>query len=256
MKKILTLVVMGASALMANLAHAQDFTIRWGTEPGYKPFTYKNAEGKLVGFDIDIGEAICAELKAKCVWVEQDWDGLIPALQARRFDGILASMSITEERSRVVDFTHPYYIETSQFVGPIDKKYSDAEALSDKTVGVLRGSTQVDFLAATRPDLTLKEYPTNEETWLDLIAGRIDLVFAGSIATELGFLVSDDGKPFELFGKSYSDPKYFGSGVGIAVRKTDNELRDKISKAILTIRDNGTYSKINDRYFSFDVWGK
>ncbi|MDA7965339.1 transporter substrate-binding domain-containing protein [Ruegeria sp.] len=256
MKKTLTLVAASALTLMAGLAQAQETTIRWGTEPGYKPFTYKDADGNLTGFDVDIGEAICAELNAECVWVEQDWDGLIPALQARRFDGILASMSITEDRSRVVDFTRPYYVETSQFLGPIDKNYTDDESLNGKSVGVLRGSIQADFIAGARPELVVTEYPSNEEIYLDMIAGRIDIAFVGSIATELGFLASDDGKPFALFGEHYADPEYFGDGVGIAMRKSDAELRDKISQAILTIRENGTYAEINDRYFSFDIWGQ
>lgn len=96
---------------------AAETTIRWGTEAGYKPFMFKTAEGELTGFDYEIGNAICAELKATCTWVEQDWDGIIPALKAGKYDAILASMSITAERQKAVDFTGKYYHVPYAFVG-------------------------------------------------------------------------------------------------------------------------------------------
>lgn len=251
--KLLSVALIGIGA---NAAAAEDLTIRWGTEAGYKPFMYKDAEGNLTGFDYDIGNAICAELKAKCTWVEQDWDGIIPGLLAKRYDAILASMSIIEERKRVIDFSVPYYNINDRFVGREDAGLDDGEGLAGKVVGVLRGSTDANYLIQYRPDVTVREYPSQEEVWLDLAAGRIDAAFASVIVVDDGFLKTDAGKGFAMFGKEYTDPAIFGEGTGIGVRKEDTELRAKIDTAIEAIRENGAYAEINNKYFSFDIWGR
>ncbi|WDZ81937.1 transporter substrate-binding domain-containing protein (plasmid) [Ensifer adhaerens] len=239
----------------AGEALAEDLTIRWGTEAGYKPFMYKTEDGELAGFDYDMGNAICEELKAKCSWVEQDWDGLIPALQAGKYDAILASMSITEERKRVVDFTAKYYKIPYRFVGHTDGELTP-DQLAGKTVGVQSGTVTQVYLERVMPDVIVKTYPTQDQVWLDLAAGRIDAGFANVIVAEDSFLSKEEGKDFDFFGPDYTVSKYFGDGTGIALRKTDTELRDAISDAIAKLRQDGTYAKINARYFPFDVYGK
>lgn len=256
MKNCWTLLGAALIAVSATASSAEELTIRWGTEAGYKPFMYKDPSGNLAGFDYDIGNAICAELEATCTWVEQDWDGIIPGLLAKRYDAILASMSITEERQRVIDFTVPYYQVPNRFVGRADAGLDDGEGLAGKTVGVLRGTTDSNYLIRKRPDVAMREYPTQEEVWLDLEAGRIDAGFASVIVIDDGFLKSDAGKGFAMFGKDYLDRDIFGEGRGMAVRKEDSALRDKISEAIETLRANGTYAEINAKYFPFDIWGR
>lgn len=251
--KIRTTIIATLLALTAGGAMAEDLTIRWGTEAGYRPFMFKDASGNLMGFDYDIGNAICAELQAQCTWVEQDWDGIIPGLLAERYDAILASMTVTEERQRVVDFTIPYYNIPERLVGRADAGLDDGEGLAGKTVGVLRGTTHATYLLQERPDVTLREYPTQEEVWLDLAAGRIDAAFASQIVIDDGFLKTDAGKGFAMFGKEYMGG-HFGTGHGIALRKDSAELRDRIDAAIRAIHDNGTYAEISGKYFSFDIW--
>ena len=244
-----------ALSLATQPVTAQDLEIRWGTEAGYKPYAFKTADGQLTGFDIEIGDAICAELKATCTWTEQDFDGLIPALQANKFDAILASLSITEKRKRVIDFTEKYYHVATMFIGKLDANLDDGEGLSGKTVGVQRATTIEDYLRGARPDINVKTYPTQDEVWLDLAAGRIDAGMVNKIVAMDGFIKTDRGVGFAIFGKEYFDPEYFGEGAGIAVRKSDTELRDAISGAIAALRANGKYKEINDKYFEFDIYG-
>lgn len=249
MKQLLT-----AAAALTILAGSATFaiaetTIRWGTEAGYKPFMFKTSDGELTGFDYEIGNAICAQLKATCSWVEQDWDGIIPALNAGKYDAILASMSITAERQKVVDFTGKYYHVPYTFVGATAAGLMDDATLDGKTVGVQRGTVTQVYLEAERPNIYIKTYPTQDEVWLDLTAGRIDAGMANKIVINDGFLSEEKGVDFSLFGQEYADPKYFGDGTGIAVRKSDDMLKKMISDAIIQLRENGTYQAINTKYF-------
>ncbi len=243
------------AAMSASGASADVTEIRWGTEAGYKPFMFKTKDGELTGFDYDIGNAICDTLKVECTWTEQAWDGLIPGLNARKYDAILASMSITGERKRVVDFTGKYYQIGYRFVGKKDGDLS-IESLSGKTVGVQVGTVTENYLRAERSDIEVKTYPTQDEVWLDLTAGRIDAGFANKIVVKDGFLSTDKGEGFDMFGPDFTETRYFGEGTGIAVRKQDGaELKEAITKAIAELRANGTYEKINAKYFEFDIYG-
>lgn len=239
---------------IASTATAKDMTIRFGTEAGYKPFMYKDAGGNLVGFDYEIGEAVCEQLKATCEWVEQDWDGIIPGLLAEKYDAILASMSDTEERRNVVDFTEKYYQVPVRFVGRSDAGFKDISDLAGKTVGVQRGTTPGKFLRENHPDVIVKDYPTIDEIWLDLANGRLDASMGTTLLILDGFLNTDKGEGFEMFGAEYTDPAYFGV-TSIAVRQEDTELRDAISGAIAELRANGTYKEINDKFFPVDIYG-
>lgn len=239
---------------LATAAVGQDMTIRFGTEAGYKPFMYKDADGGLVGFDYEIGEAICAELNATCEWIEQDWDGIIPGLLAKKYDAILASMSDTEERRRVVDFTEKYYQVPVRFVGREDAGFTDVDSLAGKTVGVQRGTTPGKFLRDNHPDVIVKDYPTIDEIWLDLASGRIDASMGTTLLILDGFINTDKGEGFVMFGPDYTDPAYFGV-TSIAVRQEDTDLRDDISGAIAAIRASGRYKEINDMFFPVDIYG-
>ncbi|MBS1255121.1 MAG: Histidine-binding periplasmic protein [Deltaproteobacteria bacterium] len=231
--------------------------IRVGVEGAYPPFSSVQADGTLVGFDIDIAKAICAEIGATCTLVPQDWDGIIPALLARKYDCIIASMSITEERKKKVAFSKKYYNTPAKFA----RKKGSGIAISKsgmkgKVVAVQRATTHDNFITAEFGDsVTIKRYGTQDEAYLDAVAGRVDLLLADSIAMDDGFLKTDKGSGWEFVGPNYTDPKYFGEGAGIAMRKGDKKLHQLMNNAIDAIRANGTYKRINDKYFNIDIYG-
>jgi len=247
-----------AAALMFGMAgtSAQAAALRVGVEGAYPPFSYKESDGTLKGFDIEIAEAICAELKRECVLIEQDWDGMIPALLARKFDTIIASMSITEERKKRVDFSDKYYNTPAKFVA---RKGSGLEisksGLAGKRIGLQRGTTHQCYMEKMYPDVELVLYGTQDEVFQDLAIGRIDAQFSDSIAADDGFLKTDAGKDFEFVGGDQHDEACHGPGAGMAVRKQDTQLRDDLNQAIKAIRANGVYQKINAKYFDFDIFG-
>ena len=244
-----------AALLTLGVAQAQE-TLRIGTEGAYPPFNNLTSDGQLVGFDIDIAKALCDEMKVKCTFVAQDWDGIIPALLANKYDAIIASMSITEERRQVIDFSEKYYQTPARFVAPKDSDLVfTPEGLAGKVVGVQRGTIHQAFMEGEFPDATLQLYGSQDEMTLDLSSGRIDAAMADSVALDLGFLKTPGGADYAFFGDSYSIPKYHGEGAGIGVRKEDTELRDKLSAAILAIRADGRYQEIEKKYFDFDVYG-
>jgi polar amino acid transport system substrate-binding protein/arginine/ornithine transport system substrate-binding protein len=227
------------SLLLIGGAQAAD--LRVGVEGAYPPFSWKESDGTLKGFDIDIAEAICAEMGRKCVLVEQDWDGMIPALLAKKFDAIIASMSITEERKKRVDFTNKYYNTPAKFVGKEGAGIEISKSgLAGKRVGLQRGTTHQCYMEKMFPDVELVLYGTQDEVFQDLAIGRIDLQFSDSIAADEGFLKTDAGKGFAFVGCDQHDDECHGPGSGIAVRKADGDLRDELNKAIKAIRDNGT----------------
>ena len=247
-----------ALATVTAQAQAPDWKkIRIGVEGAYPPFSEVGPDGKLKGFDIDIALALCAEMKAECTLVQQEWDGIIPALQSRKFDAIIASMAITEERLKVVNFTAKYYNTPSRLVAKAGAKLeASAAGLKGKRIGVQRSTIQDRFVTATFTGSEIVRYAKADEVYLDLAAGRVDAVFSDTLAVDGGFLKKPQGKGFAFFGPSYDDPKFFGTGSGIAVRKADTALQAKFNAAIAAIRANGVYKKINDRYFDFDVYGK
>ena len=230
--------------------------VRLGTTPeSYPPFTQIDADGSVSGFEADLADALCAEMKVECEWVLQAWDGIIPALQANKFDAIIASMSITDERKQQIDFSEKYYNTPAMFVGAKGKDITiSADGLKGLVVGVQINTTHAKYMEERHPDVELKTYDTQENANLDLIAGRVDLLLADSIALDDGLLKTADGAGFEVKGEPFTDP-LMGDGVGVGIRKGEDALREKFNAAIAAIRANGTYKAINDKYFSFDAYG-
>ncbi len=259
MKKILTALIIFSIVFAAGSVFAKDWKkIRIGVEGAYPPFSFVTPDGKLDGFDIDIAKALVKAAGAEIVLVAQDWDGIIPALLAKKYDCIIASMSITEERKKKVAFTNKYYNTPAKFVA---KKGSFAKfskkAIKGKSVGVQRATIHDKYLTDNYgKDVNVKRYGTQDEVYLDIVAGRIDMFLADSIAASDGFLKKPEGKNFEFVGPDLTDKKWFGDGAGIAVRKQDTELVKILNKAIKTIRADGTYKKIQDKYFDFNVYGE
>ena len=218
--------------------------------------TFKTADGKPTGFDVDIANALCEQLKRKCVFVEQVWDSMIPGLQARKYDIIVSSMSITDERRKVVDFSDRYYKTPSAIVVKKGTEYTGPASLKGKSIGVLKGSTQEKWaMGELKPaGVNVVPYEAQDQVYLDIRSGRLDGTVADILEVGGGFLNKPEGQDYTLVGPELYIPKYFGTGAGVAVRKGQGALKNDISAAIKTLRTNGTYKKINDKYFKFDVY--
>lgn len=244
-------------ALGLGTAEAQEMKLKIGTEGAYPPFNNLTADGKLVGFDIDIARALCDEMNAECEFVTQDWDGIIPALQAGKFDAIIASMSITEERKKEVDFTDKYYNTPPAVAVPKDSDIKGVTTadLADKVIGVQGSTTHSNYAEATYTDSEVRSYPTADEYKLDIANGRLDAVVDDIIVLQ-DWLESPDGACCRIAGTITPVEEIHGPGAGIAVRKGEDELVQKFNAAIKAIRANGVYKKINDKYFSFDAYGE
>ncbi|MBA4491485.1 transporter substrate-binding domain-containing protein [Paracoccus sp. S1E-3] len=256
-----------AGIAIASGALAQE-TIRIATEGAYPPFNYVDASGKLGGFDVDIANALCEAAKLQCEIVAQDWDGIIPGLLAEKYDAIIASMTMTPERAAVVAFTDKYaqvpvrFVVSNELADQIDSTPGEGieqqkTALAGKTVGLVAATAAEPYVRDTFGDtVTYRGYQKMDDAIQDLIAGRIDAYADGAVPIENLFLSRDEGKGFRFGGDAFSDPTYFGTGNGIAVRKDDPELLEKLNTALAQIRADGTYAKINDKYFSFDIYGE
>ncbi|BAN49980.1 ABC transporter substrate-binding protein [Metapseudomonas resinovorans] len=260
MKKIALLGAMALSLLSPLVAFADDAKpLRIGIEAAYPPFAFKTPDGKITGFDYDIGNALCEEMKVECKWIEQEFDGLIPALKVRKFDAVLSSMTITEERLKSVDFTNKYYHTPARLAMKEGTVINDPLVdLKGKKVGVQRASIYDRYATEVfaPAGVEVVRYSSQNEIFLDMTAGRLDATLADVVNIDDGFLKTDAGKGFTLVGPAFTEKKYFGEGAGIAVRKGDKALAEKINAAIAAIRANGKYKEVQDKYFKFDVYGE
>ena len=248
-RQLITSGLVVASLFVSGMASAGD-KIRIATEGAYAPFNMVDNEGKLIGFDVDIANALCEQMKADCEIVAQDWDGIIPGLRARKYDAIIASMSITKERLRVVDFSEKYYSNVLAFVAAKDKTLDTSnEGLKGLTVGAQRATIAGQRLEDVYGDIVnVKLYDTQDNAYLDMASGRLDALLSDKFPA-YDWLRSEDGKQFEFKGADID----INDEIGIAVRKGD-KLKDKLSEAIKAIVENGTYAKINEKYFPFDIY--
>ncbi|KJY84465.1 nickel transporter [Vibrio galatheae] len=242
--------LLSAPILAKEVRLASDFT--------YPPFNYMDASGKPVGFDIEIADALCSEAKLECTWVSQGWDSLIPSLLARKSDVIMASMRITEDRKKRVLFTDKYYQTPARFVASANSNIELTPAsLKDKVIGVQTGTIHDRYVTDMFGDVAeIKRYTGQDEVYIDMTNGRLDLTFGNSDQLALAFLDKEIGKGFEFVGSPVTDKAYIGEGTALALRQNDKELAEKFNQAIKTIRANGTYDKIAAKYFSFDIYGE
>ena len=261
-KHVLGGILLCAMLALSGIAARADDVIRFGlaAEP-YPPFARKDASGKWVGFEIDLMDAVCAEMKAKCAIVETVWDGIIPALQSDKFDVIWASMRITDKRKQVIDFTDKYYNTPASIIGPKSVAYhidfNNPDSLKGKIVGVEISTAHARFMEKYFGSaVTIKTYDTQDNVDADLVAGRIDLEMADAVNLA-EFLKTNEGKDFEVKATPpQTDTVVFGYGVGGGVRKSDTALKERLNKAIAAIRANGTYDAVAKKYFNFDVYGE
>lgn len=218
-------------------------TIRIATESSYKPLSYTDAEGKLIGFEIDLINALCEEMKAQCDISSQEWDGLIPGLQAKKFDAIIAGMSITPERLEKVDFTEPYLSNGLILVAKKGDDISVQDDFADLAVGAQRATIAAQYIEDTYPKAKVNLYDTQENAYLDLTSGRIRALFSDKV-TAAFWLTSEEGSAFEQKGAEFKAD----DTMGIAVRKGD-ELASKFNSALEALKASGKYDEIAAPYF-------
>lgn len=251
-------VVLGLTCAVATQA-AELKELRIGTDATYEPFEYKAPDGKLVGFEIELANALCAEMKRKCVFIESPWDGIVPSLLAKKFDLIISGMTVTDQRKKTVAFSDkitdiPYRVIVKSGSG-LD---GSPQSMKGKKVGVLKGSTEADFAEKyyLKAGATVQRYESTQESYLDIVSGRIDAIIGNLVEMKIGFLSKPEGKPFEFSKYELKDQAVLGYGTGAAMRKQDVQLKTAFNDAIKTVRSNGSYKKIADKYFDFDVYGQ
>lgn len=220
--------------------------IRIATETSFKPFSYLDTNGNPIGFEIDLANALCTQMKAECEIVAQDWDSLIPNLNANKFDAIMSGMSVTEERKQVVDFSEPYFNNTLVLVA---KKGSNVglKDVDGKNVAVQQATVSGDYLAKNHPKAVIKSYDKQDNAYLDLSAGRVDFMLS-DIVPMLDWLKTDNGQAFEVKG----EPIDIQDTIAIAIRK-DDPIKAKFNTALGELKANGEYDKLVAKYFDATV---
>ena len=261
LRKLIAAIVVAALAAGGYVWYSRNIeaprTLRVAVEGADPPINYVDKDGNLAGYDVDIAGALCVKLSVRCELVQQDWDGMVPGLLLGKYDAIVSSMAITEARRRVMGFAGPYYRSIpARFIA---RKGLAIEAtpqgLAGKRIGVQRATTQERLLRVHFPEAVPALYDNEAAEEADLAAGNIDLAFADQISLASGFLKSDAGRNFAFVGPPVSDPAIAGEGAGIALRQEDGDLLIALNRALAAVRADGTYKKLNDKYFDFDIGG-
>ena len=221
--------------------------LRIGTEGAYAPFNYTNADGTLGGFDIEIANAICADMQVTCEIMAQDWDGIIPGLKAGKYDAIVAAMSVTPERAQQVAFTDPYFSNALVFLAKKDSTFDPAKVtdINAHSIAAQRSTISSQWLENTYPKADMKLYDTLSNAFLDLGAGRVDAMISDKLPA-IEWLSSTSGNNYVLKGAEID----INDNFAIAVRPNDEALQAKINTSLSNIKANGTYDKINQKYFA------
>ncbi|MDE3174821.1 MAG: lysine/arginine/ornithine ABC transporter substrate-binding protein [Pseudomonadota bacterium] len=273
--------IIALAALALGLASASAAAKEWktvviGMEGAYEPYNMTDPSGKIVGFEPDLAMDLCARIKVECKIIAQDWDGMIPGLNAGKFDVIMDGMSITDERKKQIDFSNPYTATPAAFAAakssPLaklpdngkvinltkDKAAGEAaikmlkEALKGKTIGVQVSTTHATFLGDTFKDVaTIKEYKTTDDRDLDLKSGRIDAELDDQ-PTIVAMLAKPDAKDFTTFGPQFTGGD-FGVGAGMGLRKSDADLTAKFNEALKAAFADGSVQKYSMKWFKIDT---
>lgn len=223
-------------------------TIRFATEATYPPFEFVDETGQIRGFDIDVANAICKQMKAQCTFYNQSFNSLIPSLKMGKFDALISAIGVTAERLKQVAFTQSYYQPSGSFVAATSKHYTLAD-MPGKTIGVQQGSTFEKYLQDYyHSKITVKTYASIQDAFLDLISGRVEVVIADTPIAQ-AWLKQNNSMEYSIVEKPITDEKYFGTGYGIAVNLKNTELLNALNTALAEIKANGTYAKITKQYF-------
>ncbi len=249
-----------AVATVSTPAWAEATTMRFGIEAQYPPFESKDASGRLQGLDVDIGNAVCKQAHLACTWVEISFDGLIPALQGRKFDAINSAMNATAQRRQAIDFTTVIYRVPTQLIARADSALAATpESLKAKHVGVLQGSIQEAYAKAhwAPAGVDVVSYQDQNQVYTDLVAGRLDATLVLAPAGQKGFLTQPNGKDFSFVGEPVRDEKILGSGIAFGIRKGDDALRNQLNAAIAKLQADGTVKALANKYLGdIDVSAK
>lgn len=240
-----------SAALTAGSAFANtDKELRFGVDPSYAPFASKGVDGNLLGFDIDLGNALCAELKVKCKWVEVDFNETIAGLKTNKFDGVISSMTVTPARETVIDFSSELYSGPTSLVFKKGTRVdATPESLKGKQVGYEQGTVQEDYAKAVlnKAGVTTRAYANQDQVYADLISGRLDASLQDRLQAELGFLKTPQGVGYEV--SPAVDSELLPSMTAIGIKKGNKALQTKLNKGIKALHDKGTYAKIQARHF-------
>jgi arginine/ornithine transport system substrate-binding protein len=257
MRTFLATVALLLATGVAPIAVADDAQLRVGLQNERPPFSFSDDNGELQGFDVEIAGALCAALKVRCDLVPLEFTALVPSLQEGRIDAAVASMSITEERLQLVDFTEKYHQASNRFVARRGARFEIApESLLGKTIGVKRGTIHDRYLSEQYArTASIRRYGYSDEIFIDLALGRLDLAFADGITLTESFLKTDLGADFDFVGPALSDSRWFGRGEGIAVRKGNADLLARLNRALRGILADGTYEEIRIKHFDYDIYG-
>ena len=254
MKK--TIFAVAVAMTFGTAALAEPLKIGIAAEP-YPPFASPDAAGNWVGWEVDFINAVCAAGEMECVITPVAWEGIIPSLTGGQIDAIMASMSITEERMKTIDFSDKYYNTPTMIVTAKGSGLTpDAAGMAGKIIGVQVSTIHEAYAQAHFPDAAeIKTYQTTDEGFQDLAAGRVDASQADSIAID-AFMASDAGKACcEVAGAVADDPAILGAGVGVGLRKGEDELKAKFNVAIAKVIADGTYDEISKPYFASSIYG-
>ena len=241
MKKILLASLIG----LASFNAAAQEEIKFAMEATYEPFEYMDENNQIQGFDVDLANALCEEMKATCTFHNQAFDSLIPALKFKRYDAAISAMDITEARLQQVNFSDAYYDNSAAFIS-IEGKVADQAALEGKRIGVQNGSTHQSFLLEQMTGVTAVPYSSYQDAYIDMKNGRIDSVFGDTAVVAEWFKKQDN---LTYVGEQVTNQEYFGNGFGIAVNKSNPELVAQLNTALAAVKANGEYDKIFNKYF-------
>jgi arginine transport system substrate-binding protein len=246
MKKILFTIMTFLFCSMLNAAPIK--TIRFAMEATYPPFEYVDESGQIRGFDIDIANALCKKLNAECTFYNQSFNSLIPSLKIGKFDALISALGVTPEREKQVAFTHSYYEPSGSFVAPTAKHYTLSD-INGKTIAVQQSSTFEKYLQDKYHDkVKMKTYASIQDAFLDLVSGRVEIVLADT-PIALAWLKQNKSMQYVIIENPVVDPKYFGTGYGIAVNQKNTDLLNALNTALAAIKADGTYDKIKKQYF-------
>ena len=230
--------------------------VRIASEGARPPFNYLDQNNELAGFEIDLGRELCRRMAVTCTFVVQDWDGMIPGLEAKHFDAIMAAMDITDERQQQIDFSEPYVRMPPAFLANRDSELHDPspKGLAGRAIGVAAGGPEEAFLDAVYPNSEIKTYGELDDAILDLSAGRIDAVLGDKDAIVDFLKTRREAACCKLMHDIARDPAFFGAGIGVGLRQGDEDLKNMFNKAIEATIADGTYAKIREKYFDFEIY--
>jgi polar amino acid transport system substrate-binding protein len=235
-------------------APAQKPAIRIAIEGAYPPFNFIDQNNELQGFEVDLLKALCDVMKAECVLVQHEWDGIVKGLINREYDAIMSSLEITERRQKRIAFSDPYYRIPAVFIGSKDAPPGEVSpgAMAGKRIGTTERSDHEAYLKEFYKASEIVLYAKPDEANLDLLVGRLDAVFGDELLLTK-FLESREGECCHILGDAPTEPAYKRELYGIAMRKDDEALRAQFNRAIAQVKADGTYDRIRAQYFSFDI---